>query len=117
MNPYDAPTARSTPSAEAARAIVFPRSALIGAALSLIAPIVACLIVIHWLVGVENLKRHYWLTDGLVISAGLNVMVLAPLAHRKTRRFATGYALSAAVLIFLFVLCGYGYWMVALMGV
>lgn len=89
----------------------------VGIVFLLIAPIASCFVVINGLVGVENLKRHYWFTDGVAISAVLSVIVLAPLVHPKVWKVAPTYTTVAATLVFVFVLSIYGYWMGALMGV
>ena len=116
MNPYDAPTTDFAQSEGFPRPRSFTRLAA-AIAFSVLAPIALCFLVIHLLVGIENLKRHYWLTDGLVISAILNAIALSPLLNSTIRRFATTYTTTAAIVISLFTFFGYGFWMVALMGV
>jgi hypothetical protein len=117
VNPYDAPTTDSSTAADLPHRRSFPRSAVVAIAISLVAPILTCLPVIDSLIGVENLKRHYWFTDGLVISGVLNAVVFAAFLHPAVRRFATGYSIFAAIAIPFLAFAGYGYWMVALMGV
>ena len=116
MNPFDPPGTAGT-NVVVSRGVNLSLVALVAIAVSLLAPIATSYFVIDSLVGMENLKRHYWFTDGLVISFVLNAVFLSPLLLSSVRRFATPYAIGVAVLTAVLAYAGYEYWMIALMGV
>ena len=84
--------------------------------MQLLAPIMACFLVIHILVGIENLERHYWLTDGLAYSAILNTVAFLPFLYPPVRNNALTYSVIAAISISLVTFAAYGYLMVSLMA-
>jgi hypothetical protein len=86
-------------------------------AVSLAAPIVTSLIVIELLVGIANLKVHYWLTDGMIISLVLNGIGAVPLLNDSIRKRVSSYVKWLALVVSLMAFAGYGIFMVALVGV
>ena len=92
------------------------RSVAAVVVMQLLAPIMVCFLVIHVLVGIQNLERHYWFADGVVYSATLNSVAFLPFLHRSIRRNALTYSLIAAISISLVTLATYGFYMIALMA-
>ena len=92
------------------------RSVVVAIVIQLLAPIMICFLVIHALVGIANLERHYWFTDGLVYSAILNSVAFLPLLHPPIRKNALTYSTIATILISLVTLAAYGHLMVSLMA-
>jgi len=91
---------------------------VIGAiAFSFVAPIITSFVVINSLIGIANLKRQYWLVDGLILSLVLNGIFMSPLLTEKGRSVARIYVPCVAVIVTLIAYWTYEYWMVALMGV
>ena len=68
--------------------------------LSLLGPIVTCYAVIDLLVGVQNLPRYYWLTDGIKLSSVANLLAALPLLAPRVRRQAVWYVPVAATSVF-----------------
>lgn len=86
-------------------------------AVSLVAPILTCFFVIDLLIGVEHLKKHYWISDGIVISIILNGLGAIPLLNQVVRKKVRGYVRWMAIVVTTLAFLGYGFFMIAMLGV
>ncbi len=95
----------------------FPRLTCIVITFSILAPLATSFFVVNSLIGIENIKRHYWFTDGLFISAVLNGVLFAPLLFLKIRQFAFPYSIFAAIVATFLAYYAYWLWTIGLIGV
>ena len=116
MNPIDPPVTGNDNAGSKNRTRVSNWIAGIAIVFSLLAPVIAAYAVIDLLVGMENLKKHYWIRDGIVMSVVLNAVLLSPLVFRRVRSFAYVYAPIIAVVIAVTSYSVYHYFMVAMMA-
>jgi hypothetical protein len=84
---------------------------------SILGPILACYVVIDWLIGVQRLTVQYWFTDGLVISLVFNLFATPIALFAASRdRLLTYFAIASVCIS---GAAGAAYWLftVALIGV
>ncbi len=86
-------------------------------AASVILPVVMCFVVIDLLIGVETLKRQYWIRDGIILSAILNGIFSIPLLHSRIRKSAVQYLPFMAVCTSTLAYLAYWHYMVAMIGI
>lgn len=97
MTPQDANPYRPT-SADAEHHTISPtrwRTTTLLILLSWLSPGVGCYLVVDDLVGIEQLKVHYWIEHGIVISVVLNFLAVLPFLSQTVRRNSVAYAFVA----------------------